>query len=201
MRIVRPTTGESYVSKRRKRIDQLGNARELTFSCYKRFPFLIRDRPRTWFIEALRQAKRKFAIDLWAYVIMPDHVHLIVYPREPNVQVGRVVGTVKEYVARRAIRYLEQHAPEWLARITVQEGLCKRRRFWQPGGGFDRNVTEPATLYKMIEYIHLNPVRKNLVAKPEDWEWSSARWYAGVRPVSLEMDATVPRIYEAGRSS
>ncbi len=42
-----------------------------------------------------------------------------------------------------------------------------------------------------IEYIHGNPVRRGLVATAEDWEWSSARWYAGLGPVKLEMDQSV----------
>ena len=43
----------------------------------------------------------------------------------------------------------------------------------------------------MIDYIHANPVRRGLAAKAEDWEWSSARWYAELRPVKLEMDDSV----------
>jgi putative transposase len=43
----------------------------------------------------------------------------------------------------------------------------------------------------MIQYLHGNPVRRGLVAKAEDWEWSSARWYAGLRQVPIEMDAMV----------
>jgi REP-associated tyrosine transposase len=46
-------------------------------------------------------------------------------------------------------------------------------------------------LRAMIDYIHANPVRRGLVARAEDWEWSSARWYEGLRPVKLEMDKSV----------
>ncbi len=101
-------------------------------------------------------------------------------------------------MARKAIKYLEIHAPEWLPRITVREGKRTRRRFWQPGGGYDRNVVELATVHDMIAYIHANPVRRGLVLRPEDWEWSSARWYAGFRPVRIEMDATIPMLHELG---
>jgi len=56
-------------------------------------------------------------------------------------------------------------------------------------------VSEPErridALRAMIDYIHANPVRRGLVARAEDWEWSSARWYAGLRPVKLEIDARV----------
>jgi putative transposase len=41
----------------------------------------------------------------------------------------------------------------------------------------------------MIEYINANPVRRGLVDRPEDWPWSSASWYAGLRPVPIEIDA------------
>ena len=46
-------------------------------------------------------------------------------------------------------------------------------------------------LRAVIDYIHANPARRGLVAGAQDWEWSSARWYAGVRPVKLEMDDSV----------
>ncbi len=198
MRINDPTTGKTYFRKLRKRYDEPRQARELTFSCYKQFQFLSRDRTRHWFIEALFEARQKFPIDLWAYVIMPEHVHLLLCPCESGLHVGRVVGTIKEAVARNAIGFLEKHAPEWLPRITVHEGARTRRRFWQPGGGYDRNVVAVETLQKMIDYIHMNPVRRSLVARPEDWHWSSACWYAGIRPVPIEMDATLPTTYTTG---
>jgi putative transposase len=126
---------------------------------------------------------------------MPEHVHLLVYPRDPEMKLGSVVGEIKEDVARKAIAYLSEHAPHWLPRITVREGDRIRRRFWQPGGGYDRNVVEMPTLQQMIDYIHANPVRRGLVARPEDWKWSSARWYAGIRPVPIEMDRTIPMFH------
>jgi putative transposase len=102
-------------------------------------------------------------------------------------------------VARRAIAYLERNAPHWLPRITVREGRRSRRRFWQPGGGYDRNVIDPPTAHQMIEYIHANPVRRGLVAVAEEWEWSSARWYAGITPARIEMDKTLPSVLSAGQ--
>jgi hypothetical protein len=59
------------------------------------------------------------------------------------------------------------------------------------GGGYDRNITSTEALRAVIEYIHANPVRRGLVARADDWEWSSTRWYAGLRPVKLEMDRGV----------
>ena len=61
-------------------------------------------------------------------------------------------------------------------------------RFWQQGGGYDREMFEVGTIKRAIEYIHMNPVRRGLVVSPLDWRWSSARWYAGLDDVVLEVD-------------
>ena len=68
--------------------------------------------------------------------------------------------------------------------------------FWQPGGGYDRNVDDINTLRAMIDYFHANAVRRGLVKRPEEWEWSSAGWYAGMQPVRIEMDRTLPMFEE-----
>lgn len=188
MRIVDPETGKSYVEKRRKRYPEPRQPRELTFSCFRHYAFLGRDRTRAWFCEALDKARAKFAFQLWAYVIMPEHVHVLVYPGDAPERMSAFLQAMKEPVARNAIQYLKSQAPRWLARVSVREGRRLRHRFWQPGGGYDRNITSTEALRAMIEYIHANPVRRGLVASAEDWQWSSARWYAGLRPVKLDMD-------------
>jgi hypothetical protein len=58
--------------------------------------------------------------------------------------------------------------------------LQSERLFWQSGGGYDRNIISGKTLLQMIDYLHLNPVRKSLVPKAADWKWSSAAWWEGV---------------------
>jgi len=191
-----PLTGETFIRKLRLDSSEPGVAFEWTFSCYRRFQFLNRDRTREWLIESLEEARTALAFDLWAWVIMPEHVHLLVYPRVSEASIGRIRAKIKEPVARQAIAWLTNHAPEWLPRITIQEGKRTRRRFWQPGGGYDRNATELATIHAMIEYIHNNPVRRGLVDRATDWEWSSARWYAEMLPVRIQMDRTLPMLIE-----
>ena len=66
------------------------------------------------------------------------------------------------------------------------------RKAFRPGHPADRNAFEIATVHAMIDYLHANPVRRGLVERPTDWEWSSARWYAGMTPVPMEMDRTLP---------
>lgn len=198
MRVTDPITGREQFSKRRRRFDEVRMPRELTFSCYARLPLLSRDRTRQWFVDALATARQEWPIDLWVWVIMPEHIHLLVAPRESGLRVGEFLGQIKEQVSRNAMIWLESHAPEWLPRLTVREGKKNRRRFWQPGGGYDRNIAEVETLYACLNYIHLNPVKRGLVERAEDWEWSSARWYAGETPTLLDMDRTLPPQLEVG---
>ena len=61
----------------------------------------------------------------------------------------------------------------------------------------NRDVSEERTLESMIDSIHHNPVRRGLCERTADWEWSSAQWYAGIRPVRLEIDATLPMTYDS----
>ncbi|MGW8256440.1 MAG: hypothetical protein ACWGMZ_03040, partial [Thermoguttaceae bacterium] len=67
--------------KRCKRYDVPGDAHYLTFSCFRRLPLLNNDRLRKWMIEAIGLGRVKSPFDLWAYVIMPEHVHVILLPK------------------------------------------------------------------------------------------------------------------------
>lgn len=191
MRLIDPETGLPYIEKRRQRYNLPGQPRELTFSCYRSIPFLNNDCTRQWFRESLEAARCKYHFHLLAYVVMPEHVHLLVAPGAEPENMSSFLQAIKEPVARKAVAYLKSHNPAWLERLTVHEGRRVRHRFWQPGGGYDRNVIRSATLRSMVQYLHANPVRRGLVAQAEDWEWSSARWFAGVRPVPIEMDCEI----------
>ncbi|MEM6260237.1 MAG: transposase [Planctomycetota bacterium] len=171
-----------------------GHAHELTFTCYRRIPFLSKDRSRQWLADAVNDACTKHHYRLWAYVFMPEHVHLVVWPEQTDYDIASFRRDIKSPVARHGITYLEQNAPELLTTITKQRGGRKERLFWQQGGGYDRNIDNTKTLISVIAYIHFNPVRRGLVVKPEDWEWSSARWYRDqlegpcvVHPLNSEM--------------
>lgn len=181
-----------------RRYDVPGHAHELTFSCYRRLPLLSRDRTRRWFVEALDTARSRLGFDLWGYVIMPEHVHVLIWPRQPECRIARVLRHVKRPVARRAIAFLERRAPDWLDRyLTVPgPGGASVRQFRQAGGGYDRNLYDARTVSFALSYIQANPVRRGLVERPKEWPWSSAAWYAGHHPATLEMDPTLPRVYE-----
>jgi putative transposase len=92
---------------------------------------------------------------------------------------GRILESIKRPVGQHAIDYLVATDSPWLARLTRRRGSRTERLFWQSGGGYDRNITSPRTLMRMIAYTHENPLRRKLVASDGDWHWSSARHYAG----------------------
>jgi putative transposase len=130
-------------------------------------------------IDAIQQTRSKHDLDLWAYVVMPEHVHLLVWPRFPNYSISRILTTLKQSVSETALRFVEDHAPTFLKHMAdVQPNGRTHYRFWQRGGGFDRNLFEPNAIWSEIEYMHSNPVRRSLCERATDWVWSSAIEYA-----------------------
>jgi putative transposase len=166
-----------------------GHAHFVTFSCFGELPLLSRDRSRNWVIDALAEMRKLHNVALWAYVLMPEHVHLLLRPRNPIYKMADILAATKRPVSANAKSFLiDRNATSWLDRLTVKKGDKSVFRFWLPGGGFDENVTEMSDIRRIIEYIHANPVRRGLVERAEDWIWSSARFWAGHRDVPLLMD-------------
>jgi putative transposase len=163
----------------RRSWNEPGHAHELTFTCYHRYRFLSAERTCQWLCHAIDDARQSLDLALWAFVFMPEHAHVIVWPRRGAYDMATILKTIKEPVGRSAVTYLAEYAPEWLPRISRRRGQRIERLFWQLGGGFDRNICEPKTLMSMIDYVHMNPVRRGLVGRPTDWRWSSAGWFDG----------------------
>lgn len=171
--------GESY-RKRCHRYDLAGNAHELTFSCFRNRPFLRSERTCGYLVDAIIAAKAKLAFDLWAYALMPEHVHILICPRQETYSIAEILWAIKQPVSRRALIYLRKNKPEGLKWLATGQ-LRSPYHFWQTGGGYDRNMTSVSTINKAIQYIHENPVRRGLVAHPSEWLYSSARdWETGV---------------------
>ncbi|MBN2583084.1 MAG: transposase [Planctomycetes bacterium] len=174
--------------KRCRRYDVLGHAHYVTFSCYHRQPFLSKERPIGWLVDAIDSARVKAPFDLWAYIIMPEHVHLLLLPHE-RVQISAVLHAIKLPVSRRALNWAKNHSPEALARMRhMTSGGQVSYRFWQRGGGYDRNIWTVEELAEKVHYMHANPVRRGLVSHPRQWRWSSWRaWHEGI-PEPLKVD-------------
>ena len=166
----------------RRNINVAGHGHEITFSCFDRLPLLSKDRTRQWLAESVNAACESHAFNLWAYVFMPEHVHLVVCPNTPDHDIADFRKAIKAPVGRKAIGYLREHHPEWLPRLQRTRGRRLETAFWLPGGGYDRNIVEPRTAARMIEYVHQNPVRRGLVRHAADWHWSSAAWHRDRTP-------------------
>jgi len=133
---------------------QTGDLHHLTFSCYHQFPHFVTGATRDLFELALERMRRRYVFVVKGYVVMPEHVHLLVSePREAPLS-----GVIKGLKLSVALRRNER--PFWQARY------------------YDFNVWTAEKEIEKLRYIHRNPVRRGLVAKPEDWKWSSFRHYA-----------------------
>ena len=184
---MRPPAPEKL--KLRQAWNEPGHAHFLTYSCFHGYKLLSSDRTCRWVVNALERTRRDFALVLWAYVIMPEHVHVALRPRRADYRMQDILAALKREVSKKAKEYLIAASNRaWLSRLTVRHGPRTVFRFWQPGGGFDRNVCHERSLGEMIKYIHANPVRRGLVAQPADWYWSSARFWDGDRSGPLATD-------------
>ena len=181
---------DSEHRKTRKVYNTPGEPHELTYSCFRRRKFLSKDRTREYFIQAVRNARTTYGFHLWAYVIMPEHVHMIIFPPDEKYDVSTIQKSIKQSVARKAINYLWRENPEGLKRLETGQKKSPHS-FWLAGGGYDRNVITYPTLEHMVNYTHNNPVRRGLVEEPDDWKWSSYNEWKnpGSGPLSLDLDS------------
>ena len=163
----------------------------LTFSCYQRQPLLDIPARHDLFLETLEQVRRRYRLVVLGYVIMPEHVHLLV--TEPQRE---TLSTAVQALKLGFVRRLETTADSavviprsrktsetWGTPRSVSNSesyLPKDRsgahRFWQ-ARFYDFNVWTEKKRIEKLRYIHRNPVRRGLVTSPEQWPWSSYRWY------------------------
>jgi putative transposase len=171
-----------------------GNAHELTWTCFHNRPFFNADRCSNWFLLALERSRRKYAYHLWAYVIMPTHVHVLLWPGNQDYAMEAIAASIKQSLAKRAVNYLKRSNQAGLEQLATHQ-RDGAYRFWQDGGGYDRNLISTKAIHASLHYIHNNPVRKGLVPSPEEWAWSSAReWLEpGSGHLRIDMDS-FPRL-------
>jgi putative transposase len=173
-----------------KRYDTPWRAHYLTFSCFLRRPFLQSQRGPQWTAESVQAARGRGMFLLWGYVFMPEHVHLLIYPNE-GVKISTILTELKQPVTRKVIAWCEQNAPEFLKRMEDAHSGKTSHRFWQRGGGYDRNLWSTKEIHEKRHYIHLNPVKRKLVQTVDQWFWSSCRaWTEGVDdPIPIDRES------------
>jgi putative transposase len=140
-----------------KRFQQARCLHFVTFSCHHRDQLLANEHARNVFENALERARLWYGFFISAYVVMPEHVHLLI--SEPD----RAALSV-------ALQMLKQTSAH---QLRSPEGSP----FWQPRY-YDFNVWSDNKRIEKLRYIHRNPVKRGLVERPEDWPWSSFGHYA-----------------------
>ncbi|HTW45954.1 MAG TPA: transposase [Acidobacteriaceae bacterium] len=147
------------------RYQETGDLHFVTFSCYRRQPHLRRASAKDLFERSLEAMRLRYDFFLCGYVVMPEHVHLLI--SEPRKAVlAKALQALKVSVA------VQQH----------------ERPFWQ-ARYYDFNVYTARKRIEKLRYMHNNPVRRGLVARPEDWPWSSFRHYLNGESGTVEIES------------
>ena len=140
-----------------KRYQQSEQTHFVTFCCYRRRESFASAEAKAIFEAALERIRIVYRLYVYGYVIMPEHVHLLL--SEPHkATLADAVKSLKQGVSRRLIGSAEH--------------------FWQKRY-YDHNVRSYEKFLEKLRYIHRNPVKRGLCTSPEDWPWSSFRHYAG----------------------
>ena len=148
------------------RLQETGNFHFLTFSCFHRLPYLDSVEAREIFERSLESIRGRYQFVVAGYVVMPEHVHLLVSEPDRDLLADGLQG-LKLSVVRRA----------------------KQNPFWQRRY-YDFNVFTEAKRIEKLGYIHWNPVKRGLVDRPEDWPWSSCRFYQTGEPGRVSIDSS-----------
>ena len=151
-----------------KRYQQARCLHFITFSCYRRQPLLTDANARDTFERQLERVHRWYGLFVSGYVVMPEHVHLLV--SEPERKPLAVVMQMLKQIVSRKLRPPSQ------------------RQFWQTRY-YDFLVWSGKKRMEKLQYMHFNPVRRGLVARPEDWPWSSFLHIATGREGTVEIES------------
>jgi putative transposase len=157
-----------------KRYYGRGDLHFVTFSCYRRLPLLLTIRARNVFVKALGAIRDRYEFRLVGYVVMPEHVHLLL--SEPPKSTPSVVLKVLKHRVARDLRRKKRTGRDGELRLAFMTGDAGLLRFWQPRF-HDFNVYSRYKLRQKLEYMHENPVKRGLVKNPGEWMWSSFSFY------------------------
>lgn len=155
-------------------------------------------------IESLAYCRQAKGLQTFAYVLMSNHLHLIVKAngKEP---LSAILRDFKKFTARKIIESIEtgnESRKEWLLHLfgyfARNNSNNRYHQFWVQDNHPIALLT-PAVIWQKVEYIHQNPVRAKWVERPEDYLYSSARNYAfDNRDSLLEVDLLEPYLPGSG---
>jgi putative transposase len=149
----------------------------------------------------MRFVRRKFGIRWLGYVVMPEHVHLLLLPERPAaedpVPTSRILHDLKGFSGRwgkRALREVWARSRS-LGAAPLDAWATRKgdKPFWKTRA-YDFNVVHEAKVREKLDYMHENPIRRGLVDRPEQWPWSSYRYYelADKSLIAMDWDGGFP---------
>jgi len=143
----------------------------ITCSCYRRLRLLSTERSRDCFLSILEQIRQRYSFVVVGYVVMPEHVHLLI--TEPEVGTpSTVMQVLKQRTAHALLPKRKRRDPRQ-CQLFPEDA---RRAFWQ-ARFYDFNVWTTKKRVEKLRYMHRNPVKRRLVDSVEQWRWSSYRFY------------------------
>ncbi len=144
-----------------------GDLHVVTFSCFRHRPVLGTPHARDTVLHLLEQFRSSYKFDVIGYIVMPDHVHLLL--SEPETKpLSTAIQVLKQTFSR-----TRQEAEVWETRY------------------YDFNVYTETRRIEKLRYIHRNPVTRSLVAKPDQWSWNSFRHYAEHHPTPVKIASSI----------
>ena len=171
---------------RLKRYYGRGHLHFLTFSCCQRRPLLETRDARDVFLRELDRARSEWKFRLLGYVVMPEHVHLLI-SEPPAGTPSTALHQLKLRVAKR-LRPRSKRGRSGQTELSFAGGVEPLRSFWQ-ARFYDFNVYSEGKIKEKLNYMHANPVKRGLVDHPSDWAWSSWNFYFGEGEPLIRMDA------------
>jgi putative transposase len=162
---------------RRKILDDELHAHFVTFSCYKRRRLLSLDRAKAIVLGNLHAQLSKRDGACTGFVIMPNHVHAIVWFPRPK-QLSGFMNKWKDQSSAAIKRLFATVYPAYWQTVDPNDGV------WQ-SKYYPFNIYTRSKLDEKLDYMHKNPVESGLVQSAVDYRWSSARWYLLLKPVGI----------------
>ena len=154
-------------------------------------------RARDRFVKILDEVRRRHEFRLVGYVVMPEHVHLLLTePAKKNP--STILQVLKQKVARALLKKRRRVTNGQLS-LPFDGSTREEAHFWQRRF-YDFNVWGEKKLKEKLEYMHANPVQRKLVEHPRDWPWSSWAHYAGKGESRIRIDSHQADNVEAGTS-
>jgi len=160
--------------KRLHRYVGTGHLHFITTSCYHRSPLLGTARRRNLFLQIFEQVRVRYGFVIVGYVLMPEHIHLLISEPDRGTP-STVMQVLKQRFARRVLG--ERRRRSEPAQGTLWQEAIEAGHVWQ-ARYYDYVVRTEVKKREKLRYIHRNPVKRGLVLEPDQWGWSSSRWYA-----------------------